>query len=367
MKIAIITDNLARGGAEKQAILSVIALRKLGLEAELISLGSQNDFGEMIVNNGVPLLTIAERGFLRAKRLVSLRRLLRNKEFEVAHCFNMISSSYGRLAAWMAGVPKIIGGVRTDEPAPFRVRSVNRLVNLLTCKWIANADRCKAALIRDLHVQPDDVFVVRNAIVMEDQEGNRSQAEAKRSFSIDVEWPCVTMIANLRPEKNHEMFLRVAKKILDYGLNVSFILAGDGPRRSVLEQMSRSMNLEKHVRFLGQCDHVNELLRATDVVLHTSYFDGTPNSLIEAGAKGIPCVACACGGVSEVVHDGLTGFLVPPDDDEAMVERTVQLLSDDALRLRMGQRFKEQIQANYSLEALGRSLLAVYRQGTHER
>jgi glycosyltransferase involved in cell wall biosynthesis len=367
MKIAIITDNLARGGAEKQAILSVIALRKLGQKAELISLGAQNDFREMIVTNGVPLFTIAERGFLRLRRLLSLFRFLKTEEFDVAHCFNMISSSYGRLAAWMAGVPKIIGGVRTDEPAPFLVRSVNRLVNLFTCEWIANAERCKTALIRDLPVHRNNVFVVRNAVMLQADDGILSAADAKSRFSIDLKCPCVTMIANLRPEKNHEMFLRVAKKILDSGLKVSFVLAGDGPRRSVLEQMSQSMNLEKHVHFLGQCDHVNELLRATDVVLHTSYFDGTPNSLIEAGAEGIPCVACACGGVSEVVNDGLTGFLVPPDDDEAMVERTVQLLSDDALRLRMGQQFKEQIQAKYSLEALGRNLLVVYRHGTHER
>ncbi|MEI7449131.1 MAG: glycosyltransferase [Desulfomonile sp.] len=367
MKIAIITQNLARGGAEKQAILSVVALQRLGYDAKLISLGANNDFGEMILRNGVRLQAITARGFLRYRRLLLLWRLLRDQQSDVVHCFDMVSSAHGRLAAWIAGVPKIFGGVRDDQTPPFLVRSVNRLGNLFTCKWIANAERCKAALIRDLHVQGKHVFVVRNAIIMDDHKGNLSPADAKRRFAIDVECPCVTMIANLRPEKNHEMFLRVARKILDSGRKVSFVAAGDGPRRVDLEQMSLSMNLQKHVRFLGRCDNINELLRATDVVLHTSYFEGTPNSLLEAGAQEVPCVACASGGVSEVVQDGLTGFLVPPDDDEAMVERTVQLLSDDALRLEMGQQFKDQIQANYSLEALGRNLLAVYRQDTHGR
>ncbi len=367
MKITIITQNLARGGAEKQAILSVVALQRLGYDAKLISLGANNDFGEMILRNGVRLQAITARGILRYRRLLLLWRLLRDQESDVVHCFDMISSAHGRLAAWMSGVPQIFGGVRNDKPAPFLVVSVNKLINLFTCKWIANAERCKAALVRDLHVQGKHVFVVRNAIIMDDHEGNLSPADVKRRFAIDVECPCVTMIANLRPEKNHEMFLRVARRILDSGLKVSFVVAGDGPRRSVLEQMSRSMNLENDVHFIGQCDHINELLRVTDVVLHTSYFDGTPNSLLEAGAQEVPCVACASGGVSEVVQDGQTGFLVPSDDDEAMVQRTLQLLSDDTLRLAMGQQFKEQVQANYSLEALGGNLLAVYRQDTHGR
>ena len=88
------------------------------------------------------------------------------------------------------------------------------------------------------------------------------------------------------------------------------------------------MGTSSRIHFLGRCDDVADLLRATDIVAMTSLHESLPNALIEAGAVGVPCVSTDCGSVSEVIIDGQTGFIEQKNDDDAMVERLMTLISN---------------------------------------
>ncbi len=360
MKIAIITDSLARGGAEKQVVMSAIALRKLGQEVELISCRAVNHFQNLIEKNEIPLHIITDTCPFKVGHIISLTKLFRGGKYDLVHCFDSGTSSYGRVAAKLARVPKIFGGVRDAMHERFLLRVIHRLINVWTSKWIVNSESCKQKIINELDVAPDNIFVVPNGIDLGDFQSALTVDEAKSKFGFEKDIPVITILANLRPEKNHEMFLRVARKLLDSDVPAVFIVAGDGPMRDELLEMSQSMGISSRIHFLGRCDDVVDLLMATDIVAMTSLHESLPNAIIEAGAAGVPSVSTDCGSVSELIIDGQTGFIVQKNDDDAMVERLVTLISNPNLRLLMGREAKKHVADKFSLNALGHNLSSVY-------
>lgn len=103
------------------------------------------------------------------------------------------------------------------------------------------------------------------------------------------------------------------------------------------ENTSREGNVSvQHVPFISNSELVAQYFQAADIYLHAARTDNFPNVVLEALACGTPVVATAVGGIPEQIRDGLTGFLVPPADGEAMAERILRLLGDEDLRRRMG-------------------------------
>jgi len=120
--------------------------------------------------------------------------------------------------------------------------------------------------------------------------------------------------------------------------DIELSLAGDGPDRAVLEAEARRLGVADHVRFLGyqSSDQVAALLQDTDVFVLPSFAEGVPVVLMEAMASGVPVVTTRVAGVSELVEDGVSGFVVPPGDVDALARAIDTLLADPALRARFG-------------------------------
>jgi colanic acid/amylovoran biosynthesis glycosyltransferase len=115
-------------------------------------------------------------------------------------------------------------------------------------------------------------------------------------------------------------------------------LAGDGPLRAALEAEARRLGVAECVHFLGyqSSEQVRALLQDTDVFVLPSFAEGLPVVLMEAMASGVPVVTTRVAGVAELVEDGVSGFVVPPGDGEALTRALDTLLGDAELRTRFG-------------------------------
>ncbi|HEX6199378.1 MAG TPA: glycosyltransferase [Thermoanaerobaculia bacterium] len=121
-------------------------------------------------------------------------------------------------------------------------------------------------------------------------------------------------------------------------LDARLWICGEGPWRGRLERRAAALGLGGAVRFLGFQENPFTLMRAADLLLLTSDFEGLPNALIEAQGLGLPAVATRCDfGPDEVVADGETGVLVPTGDPEALAAAAAALLGDPERRRRMGE------------------------------
>jgi glycosyltransferase involved in cell wall biosynthesis len=123
------------------------------------------------------------------------------------------------------------------------------------------------------------------------------------------------------------------------------VLKGDGPEKDAMVRLAADLGLSSVVTFPDRSGYgqVANDLRASDIFATTSRSDGTPVSVLEAMAAGLPCVASAVGGIPEWIEDGKNGFLIPSGDAGACAERLLRLAADPALRERLGSRARETI------------------------
>lgn len=167
--------------------------------------------------------------------------------------------------------------------------------------------------------------------------------------------PALVFVGALTDGKRPTRFVSVVAQLRDRGMAVRAVVCGDGPRAGELAGPASAAGVD----MLGSRSDVPEVLRASDVLVFPSLptGEGMPGVLIEAGLSGLPVVATAVPGVASVVEDGVTGFVVEPDDERAMVDATAALVGDEALRHRMGEAARARCMAHFSLETVAATWL----------
>jgi len=179
-------------------------------------------------------------------------------------------------------------------------------------------------------------------------------AAVRSELGIGPTDPVLAIVAALRPEKNHELFLEVARRVTAPFTKAQFLIVGDGPRRAPLEQLARELGIADHVHFLGTRADVPRLLSTSDVFALTSHNEANPVSILEAMSVGKPVVATNVGSIREVVTDGRTGYLVRPGDADALTSRVLELLEDPLRCQAMGAAAREAVVAGWSVDAMVR-------------
>ncbi len=129
---------------------------------------------------------------------------------------------------------------------------------------------------------------------------------------------------------------------------------------SEVKHLVTSLGLESCVRFLGSTNRVPELLQASDIFVLPSRSEGFSNALLEAMSFELPCVATTVGGNPEVVVDGETGFLIAPDDSDALADRTLTLLRSPQLCLQLGKASRSRVEAHFTTATMVRRVVSSY-------
>ncbi len=160
-------------------------------------------------------------------------------------------------------------------------------------------------------------------------------------------------VARLTWQKGHEHLLLAVRDLLDRGVPVELLLAGDGPARSAVVHAVEQLDLTRHVTFLGATppERVPDLLRSADVFVHAAVTEGFCNAVLEAQACGLPVVATDAGGLPENVVHEVTGILVPRRDPRAFAGAVERLAADPAFRARLGAAGAARARGESGLEA----------------
>jgi L-malate glycosyltransferase len=147
-------------------------------------------------------------------------------------------------------------------------------------------------------------------------------------------------VSNFRPVKRVMDVVEVFEKVSAV-VPSRLLMIGDGPDRSRAEAYARSHNLRERVYFLGNVPNLEEVLGGCDLFMLPSESESFGMAALEAMASESPVIATQTGGLPEVIVEGETGFLLPVGDIDGMAARAIEILSDDALRQRMGRRGRE--------------------------
>ena len=263
------------------------------------------------------------------------------------------------------------------EQTTYRATGLGELAAQAERWTLARADAVLAVseLLRDyaisLGADPDRVHVVPNGVDTERFHPGESDPETRKRWGLG-DGPVLGFVGGLRPWHGVKVLPAVLERLAPSHPGLKLAIVGDGPLRGDLERDVRERGLVDNAVFTGSLPHeeIAPLIRRFDVALapyprpdHDFYF--SPLKLFEYMACGVPVVAAGLGQIEEVVRDGETGLLYPPDELNALVEACERLLSDPDLRLRVGSAAAKEIHNHYTWDhnaerasTLARSLIS---------
>jgi glycosyltransferase involved in cell wall biosynthesis len=188
--------------------------------------------------------------------------------------------------------------------------------------------------------------------------------DVKRRTAWPPEWygkVIVGTVGHLTPVKNPEHVLHVAERVIQHAPNTRFVLVGDGKLRALLESKISELNLAQIVFLVGERDDIPDLLRQMDIFLLTSSKEGMPNSLVEAMASGLPCIATDVGDCRKLITESGGGAVFSLEDLDGMAQYLIRLVSDADYRRALGERghiFSKQ----FAPDKMANRFLSVYEQ-----
>ena len=187
-----------------------------------------------------------------------------------------------------------------------------------------------------------------------------AQKEATKK-SLHISGPVVLYLGRLSYEKSVDQALHAFAKLLKTQSDAFLVVAGDGPERERLEELAHALAIEDSVMFTGfvSGEKLIEALQASDVCLSASKSENMPLAILEALASGLPVVAVRSLGMSELVKDGVSGYLVDPDDTSALAARVGTLLSDEKLRTQFSEEAMRRAK-RYDPSVVAEELLRAY-------
>ena len=360
MKVAIVIDSLIRGGAERQALYTARGLSRRGCDVELLHYypRAERDYDPSLA--GDAKVTCLPKQGRSVRFVLRLRDHLRRGRFDVVHAYKSTPCLYAGLAAWLAGVPVILGGLRVDYEDRGLLRLGHRLLQRVQAGWVVNSRAVAGSVVRAIGADPARCFVVHNGIDPTLFRSPLDRAQARAKLGLDPHAPTVSMFAMFRPQKRHALFLDAAQRVARAHPEARFLLFGDGPERAAIEARIAALGLADRVLLLGVRGDVADCLAATDVSVLTSDYEGVSNALMESMSAGVPVVSTRYPGADELVTEGHDGRLVPCGDAASLAELLGELLSDPAQRERLGRNAARTLEARYGIDALGAALLAIY-------
>ncbi len=302
------------------------------------------------------------------RAVLALWRLLRQERPALVHTHTSKAGAVGRLAAWLARVPVVIhtphGHIFYGYYGPvisWVIRLVERVLARITDRIVTLTERGSDEHVR-LGIAGADKFVaIPSGIALSAFRSVRIDPVVKRKeLGIPTDGPVIGTVGRLVPIKGHEWLLKAAPLVLAEFSDATFVFLGDGPLMGRLQQVAAELGISRHVRLLGARTDVPECLAMFDVFAFPSLNEGMGRALVEAMAMAVPVVATRVGGIPDVVVDGETGLLVPPQDAEALATAILELLRDPQKRAAFGDAARHCVDDRFDAATMVRSIERLY-------
>jgi glycosyltransferase involved in cell wall biosynthesis len=343
LRVMLLTSSLHYGGAERQVVELAKHLDRQRFEPMICCLDGTRTLFD-VNPSPTPIVMARRRAKFDPVPFAQVAWTLWRRSIDVVHCFLFDAEVIGRLAGRLINVPAIIASERNSDYPPMPVKDrIHRLTRACVDLMIANSYAGKRYAVGHLGFDPEQVAVVHNAVDT-DRFTPGDRAIPRHRLGIPANAPVVGMFASLKEQKNHAMYFRVARRILDRLPNTWFLCVSYLPwypwghrtedaYQASLRELFEAVGLGDRMKILTDRNDVDRLYQACDLTLLTSCREGTPNVVLESMASGVPVIATDVADNALILDATSGGGVVPLDDDAAMADRACRLLGDaDVLR-----------------------------------
>jgi glycosyltransferase involved in cell wall biosynthesis len=359
--VLLVLDQFPKtlGGGERIVLKLAALLPKYGYRASILTF-SVHPASTVLDSPPCPIyvLPLTRTYDLTALRAaLDFRQLLKRKNIRIVQTFFESSDIWAGFVTKTVANTKLVwsrrdlGILRTGKH-----HVAYRLMSNVPDAVFAVSEQVRKHCIEVDRVNPARVQTIYNGLDISDW--NATLKPVKTSGELHI-----TTVGNIRRVKGHDIFIQAAASIVSRFPKVSFSIAGDVLEPDYfaeLQALIRDLKLSDHFHFAGGVTDLHKHLSAADIFVLPSRSEGFSNAIVEAMAASLPVVATEVGGNAEAVKDGVSGFLVPPEDPAALSAAIIRLLSDPVQAKMMGMAGKVLAAEQFTTEAMMTRITAAY-------
>lgn len=303
-----------------------------------------------------------------------IKKIIRDFRPTIVHSHASKAGALGRLAAAHMKVPLIVhtfhGHVFEHYFSRFKtsiIRQTERYLAQKSDAIIAISQKQKEDLTQRFRIANENkVHVVPLGFELDrfQYDTDKKRKLFREKYAMDDDALAIGIIGRLAPVKNHKFFLNGLRKLKDKRVKFKAFVVGDGQLRGELEKYTKSMGLDisgshPDVVFTSWEKDVSRILPGFEMIVLTSHNEGTPVSLIEAQASGIPVISSEVGGVRDVVCEEC-GILYQSGDEEAFNDALIRLCESEGVRREMGANGRRWARSKFTAERLAKDMKMLY-------
>jgi sugar transferase (PEP-CTERM/EpsH1 system associated) len=350
---------LQPGGMEFGVVKLVNALDRTRVRSSICSTVPALGDMKSLVSSEVPVFELRRRQGNDPKLVLDLYRLMRRERPHVVHTHAWGTLLEGLLAARLAKVPLVVHGEHGTLQLRGHQRWIQRRAWSAVDTVLAVSTRLAERMSAETGFPLPKIQTIRNGVDLS-RFGRVSRAAAREILGIAPGELVIGTMGRLVPVKDQASLMEAVSLLRQQGLTPTVIVAGEGPLRSDLEAQVRAGGLAAQVRFLGHRTDPETVMGALDVYVLSSVSEGLPNTVLEAMAAGVPVVVTRVGGADELVEHGVTGFLVPPREPDALARALGTLLRDEGSRRNIGMAARVRAESEFALSGMIRRYEELY-------
>ena len=365
VRIAYCIDTMQIGGSELNALRTSERLDRSQFDISVISIQPDGPLADRYRAAGIPIHEFRLKSLYApgtVRQGLRLARWLRDERIDILHCHDLYANLFAAPWGRVAGVRGVITSRRWIHPLRNRhLEIANSIIYRVGHRVLVNSPAVADAVRTKDRIPSGRILEIPNFVdagafaPVPDAVGNALRTE----LGIPSDALLVGCIARLAEVKNHATLLRVVQLLAARWPRLHLVLVGGGELQTHLETLATDLGIRERVHFAGFRPNEPNLHHLFDVSVLASLSEGFPNSLVEAMAAGRPVVATNVGGNVDAVRSE-TGILVPPSDPARFAAALERLLSDDALRHRMGRAARDVAEREYHAESVIPRLEAIY-------
>ena len=368
IKVIFVITGSGVGGAEKMLYHTIKGLKPERYTAKLCSLKKKGVFASRLEADGLEVysLNMSDEATLAGwfdslRALVQLAIYFLRERPAVVHSFLFRANIIARIAGYLTGVPVIISSVRVMGGEKQYHHFIDRVTAFMADHFVAVSNGVKEHILHTSHVAEDKVSTIYNGVVVECS-STFDKTAFMSSVGLKNDERILLTAGRLHRQKGYDHLIRAMPMVQSAFPGVKLLILGEGEEENNLKKLADSLELTEKVIFTGLRSDVDSLLHCIEIFVLPSRWEGLPNVLLEAMAAGKPVVATAVGGIPELVVQGVTGVLVPPQDTLALADAIKGLLSDEKRALAMGSAGRQRVQQCFSMDAMISKTEALYQE-----
>ena len=301
--------------------------------------------------------------------LWQLDRLMARERFDIVHTHNSKAGFLGRLAVRLNRGPVLIHtvhGFAFHDEESLLCRRMFVLLERMAARW------CHQMIVifqpmmdwaeQENIASREQLVKIYSGIQVEEFRDQPASPELRQKFGIQPDQTVMGLVSKLWKGKGHEVLIEAVSLLVERGFQIKLLIVGEETLELELKKKVQQQGLQDVVVFTGFWSNVPEITAILDIFVLPSFYEGMGRVVLEAMAAGKPVVASGVGGLTELVKDEVTGYLVPAGDVEALAERLEKLISDPDLRRRMGEQGARHVQMKHSSTTMVEMIHQVYQQ-----